>query len=164
MWTAWKKKITVTNGTYLAKFPVAVRFLYRFGSWAWMLLARAEVFRACDCYPLLSICTPCCVLVRVVAQSLKSVKLLATSKRTQQLPKLLGQQCWELLRPSARSLRKVVQHSRSELHSRISRNHVVYTWIADVENHIIHIHQLRQDCKEMRSACSLKIYVFAYCT
>ena len=33
-----------------------------------------------------SVCTPCCVLSGVVAQSLKPVKLLATCKRTQQLP------------------------------------------------------------------------------
>ena len=45
-----------------------------------------------------SVCTPCCMLLRV-AQSLKPVKLLATWKRTQQLTALLGQQCWELLRP-----------------------------------------------------------------
>ena len=36
-----------------------------------------------------SFCTPCCicVLLAVVAQSFKTVKLLATCKRTQQLPK-----------------------------------------------------------------------------
>ena len=49
----------------------------------------------------------CCVrlhtLLHVVAQCLKPVKLLANWKRTQQLPTLLGQQCWELLRPFARS-------------------------------------------------------------
>ena len=46
-----------------------------------------------------------CVLLGVVAQSLKPVKLLAPWKRTQELPILLGQQCWELLRPFTRSLR-----------------------------------------------------------
>ena len=40
--------------------------------------------------------TCCSVLLRVVAQSLKPVKLLATCKRRQQ--------CWELLRPFARIL------------------------------------------------------------
>ena len=60
-----------------------------------------------------SVCTPCCVLLGVVAQSLKPVKLLATCKRTQQLPTMLrpfargfklrangrnnSQHCWELL-------------------------------------------------------------------
>ena len=44
----------------------------------------------------------CCGLLGVVAQSLKPVKLLATRKRTQQLPILLGQQCWELLCPFVR--------------------------------------------------------------
>ena len=39
----------------------------------------------------------------VVAQSLKPFKLLATCKRTQQLLAMLGQQCWELLRPFSRS-------------------------------------------------------------
>ena len=46
----------------------------------------------------------CCVrlhtLLHVVAQNLKPVKLLATCKRTRQLPTLLGQQCWELLSAS----------------------------------------------------------------
>ena len=37
-----------------------------------------------------SVCTPCCVLLRVVAQSLKPVKLLPTCKRTQQLPTMLS--------------------------------------------------------------------------
>ena len=46
-----------------------------------------------------------CVLLEVVAQSLKPVKLLAPWKRTQELPILLGQQSWELLRPFTRSLR-----------------------------------------------------------
>ena len=46
-----------------------------------------------------------CVLLGVVAQSLKPVKLLAPWTRTQELLILLGQQCWELLRPFTRSLR-----------------------------------------------------------
>ena len=54
-----------------------------------------------------SICTPCCMLLRVVkgvvVQNLKPVDLLATCKRTQQRPTLLGQQWWELLHPFARS-------------------------------------------------------------
>ena len=40
-----------------------------------------------------SVCTPCCMLLRivgVVAQSLKQVKRLATCKRAQKLPTLLG--------------------------------------------------------------------------
>ena len=44
-----------------------------------------------------------CVLLGVVAQSLKRVKLLAAFKQTQQIPTLLGQQCWELLSPFVRS-------------------------------------------------------------
>ena len=49
-----------------------------------------------------SVCTPCCimpgrVLLGVVTQSLKPVKLLATRKQTQQLPTLL-----QLLHPLAR--------------------------------------------------------------
>ena len=35
-------------------------------------------------------CTPCCMLLGVVAQSLKSVKLLATWKRMQQTPNIVG--------------------------------------------------------------------------
>ena len=42
-----------------------------------------------------SVCTPCCMLLGFVALSLKPVKLLATWKRTQQLP--------TMLRPFARS-------------------------------------------------------------
>ena len=42
----------------------------------------------------------CWMLLRVVAQSLKPVKLCR-----QQLPTLLAQRCWELLRPFQRSLR-----------------------------------------------------------
>ena len=34
-------------------------------------------------------CIPCCMLLGVFAQSLKPVKLLATSKQTQQLPTVL---------------------------------------------------------------------------
>ena len=37
-----------------------------------------------------SFCSPCCMLLGVVAQSLKPVKLLAMCKRTQQLPTLLA--------------------------------------------------------------------------
>ena len=37
----------------------------------------------------------CCMLLRVVMQSLKPVKILAPCKR--------AQHCWELLRPFARS-------------------------------------------------------------
>ena len=51
-----------------------------------------------------SVCTSYCMLLRVVAQCLIPVKRLATCKRTQQLPTWLGQQCWELLRPFARTL------------------------------------------------------------
>ena len=44
-----------------------------------------------------------------VSQSLKPVKILATCKRTQQLPTLFGQQCCELLRPFAH----YCQHGRN---------------------------------------------------
>ena len=46
----------------------------------------------------------CCLLLGVVAQSLKPVKRSTTCKRAQQVPTLSGQQFWELLRPFARSL------------------------------------------------------------
>ena len=126
----------------------------------------------CSMLHVASVCTPCCMLLRVVAQSLKPVKLFSQQlptfllfrdrrsvtqqcwirlhsssnivgashahyawftktyrlypfhdalqvptllgvvasvcrplpRRTQQLPTLLAQQCWELLRPFARSL------------------------------------------------------------
>ena len=50
---------------------------------------------------------------RVVAQSLKPIKRLAACKRTQQLPTLMAQQCWELLRPFAHSfINKVRSYER----------------------------------------------------
>ena len=48
--------------------------------------------------------TPCCMLLRVVAQNLKPVKLLATCKRTQQLP--------AMLRPFARSLTEILEQAQ----------------------------------------------------
>ena len=50
------------------------------------------------------VCTPCCMSLRVVAQNLKPVKLLATCKRTQQLP--------EMLRPFARSLTEILEQAQ----------------------------------------------------
>ena len=44
-----------------------------------------------------SVCTPCCMFLGDVGQSLKPVKLLAMCKRTQQLPTLLDVTCWEML-------------------------------------------------------------------
>ena len=46
----------------------------------------------------------CCELLEVVAQNLKPVKLLATCKRTQQLP--------AMLRPFARSLTEILEHAQ----------------------------------------------------
>ena len=61
------------------------------------------------CYVLRPFAHPvacCCMFFKVVTQSLKSVKRLAPCKRTtQNLQKLLGQQCWELLRTFARSFK-----------------------------------------------------------
>ena len=56
------------------------------------------------CYMLRPFAHPiaCCwVLLGVIAQSLKPVKLSATCKRTQQLPALLGQQYWKLLKEAS---------------------------------------------------------------
>ena len=58
-----------------------------------------------ECYMLRPFAHPVacfCVLLGVVAQSLEPVKLLAAFKQTQQLPILLGQQCWELWCPFVR--------------------------------------------------------------
>ena len=60
-----------------------------------------------ECYtlrPFAHLVACCCVLLEVVAQSLKPVKRSTTCKRAQQVPALSGQQFWELLRPFARSL------------------------------------------------------------
>ena len=48
-------------------------------------------------HTLLHVVASCCVLLGVIVQSLKPVKLLAICKRTQQLPTLLGQPCSELI-------------------------------------------------------------------
>ena len=53
----------------------------------------ANNFQHCWLLYVASVCTPvacCCVLLGVVAQSLKPIRLLATCKRTQQLPTLLA--------------------------------------------------------------------------
>ena len=50
----------------------------------------ANNFQHCWLLYVASLCTPCCMLFGVAAQSLKPVKLLATCKRTQQLTTLLG--------------------------------------------------------------------------
>ena len=64
-----------------------------------------------------SVCPPCCMLLGVVTQSLKPVKLSTTCKRTQQVRTLSGQQSWELLRPFARSvIPKSDQHQFSTEH------------------------------------------------
>ena len=55
---------------------------------------KAPCKRAQNCWILyMSVCTPCCMLVGVVGQSLKN-KLLATCKRRQKIPTLLAQHCW----------------------------------------------------------------------
>ena len=51
-----------------------------------------------------SVCARCCVLLGVIAQSLKPVKPSTSYKQAQQVPNLSDQQFWELLRPFARSL------------------------------------------------------------
>ena len=129
-----------------------------------MLLARAEVFRACDCYP---IAVPLQTPLRVVAQSLKPVKLLAMANGPSN-----SQRCWannagsccvRLLVALGTSFNIPEANCTAEFLQIMSFIHE-YKNIADVENHIIRIRQLQQDCKEMRSAWFLKIYVFAYCT
>ena len=64
----------------------------------------------------------CCVLLGVVAQSLKPVKRLAPYKWTYQLPTLLGQQCWELLRSFVRSLTR----SPEGVHTNKTDNQTVF--------------------------------------
>ena len=67
----------------------------------WILYFKAPCKRKESCWILnvASVCTLCCmfcVSLAVVAQTLKPVKLLATCKRTHQLPTILivfGQQC-----------------------------------------------------------------------
>ena len=70
----------------------------------------------------------CCVLLGVVAQSLKPVKRLAPYKWTYQLPTLLGQQCWELLRSFARSLTR----SPEGVHTNKTDNQTVFLFRKDI--------------------------------
>ena len=90
----------------------------------------ANNFQHCWMLHVASVCTPCCMLLDVVACCCAKLEtgqtgcILPTThcrfhhcweflhpfrtllpKRTQQLPTLLAQQWWELLRPFARSLR-----------------------------------------------------------
>ena len=53
-----------------------------------------------------SACAPRCMLLRVVAQCLKPVKLLCYLQTDTTTPNIVGQQCWELLRPLAGSIRQ----------------------------------------------------------
>ena len=58
----------------------------------------------------------CCVLLWVVAHSLKPVKRLTSYVQTDAtIPNIAGQQCWELLCPFARSLKVLLQHQRTIL-------------------------------------------------
>ena len=66
-------------------------------------MLRANQRNIVGCYNYVAFaCTPCCMLLGVVAQSLEPVKLLATCKWTQQLP--------TMLRPFARDLKDRVGH------------------------------------------------------
>ena len=64
-----------------------------------------------------SVSTPCCMLfVCWETQSLKPIKLLATCKRTQRLPTMLGVAWPTRLRPLARGLRGLRRHRNSVQH------------------------------------------------
>ena len=61
-----------------------------------------------------SVSTPCCMLfVCCETQSLQPIKLLATCKRTQRLPTMLGVAWPTRLRPLARGLRGLRRHRNS---------------------------------------------------
>ena len=87
------------------------------------------------CYMLRPFAHPvacCCVLLGVVAQSLKPVKLLGLG--------LVGQQCWELLRPFARSLLKKGQEEVicMSFQSPRTRAHVSSIWkeLKDIQHYL----------------------------
>ena len=67
--------------------------------------SKASSKRTQHCWRLhvASVCTPCCILLRVVGSC--CIRLNTTATRTQQHAKLLAQQCCELLRPFTSSLR-----------------------------------------------------------
>ena len=69
--------------------------------------------KKCCMLPVAFVCTPVCMLLGVIAQSLKPVSFpLSTAAPkivTQQLPTLLARQYWELLSPFVRSLMRFSQ-------------------------------------------------------
>ena len=68
------------------------------------------------------------MLLGVVAQSLKPFKRLGPCKWTYQLPTLLGQQCWELLRSFGRSLTR----SPEGVHTNETDNQIVFLFRKDI--------------------------------
>ena len=90
----------------------SIRSFHPTASCKCMQHCRPTALNIVECYmlrPLAHSVACCCnvvaMLLGVVAQSLKLVKLLDMCKWTQQLSTLLGQQCWELLCPFAHSLK-----------------------------------------------------------
>ena len=55
------------------------------------------------------VCTPRCILLRVFGSTSCCIRLHTIATRTQQHATSLAQQCWEFLRPFARSLRQAGQ-------------------------------------------------------
>ena len=77
------QRISTNVSQSLSKVQTDATFLANNSQHCWMLHVA-------------SVCTPCCMLLGVVAQ-------------TQQLQTLLGQQCWKLLRLFAGSFRSFVR-------------------------------------------------------
>ena len=74
----------------------------------------------------------CCVLLGVLAQSLKPVNE-TTCKRTKHLPTLLDQQSWELLRPFPRSLIANIYGQSSKTASKAYYD----TFVNRLESHLV---------------------------
>ena len=64
----------------------------------------ANNFQRCWMLDVASVCTPCCMLLRVVGSCCAKFETGQTFEPT--TPNIVGQQCWELLRPFACSLRQ----------------------------------------------------------
>ena len=77
---------------------------------------RSKIPVHCWMLHVTSVCTPCYMLLGVVAQSLKLVKLLSHQLPTFRSPKRLAQQCWIRLHSSSMlGLRTRITHSLQSL-------------------------------------------------
>ena len=127
----WGLSILKGKSTLLQiSFTWTKLYISVFSSYFRKLMARRQLqsiqFQApckrtqhCGMLHVASVCTPCCMLLDVVAYCCAKFEIGQTFQplptRAQQLSTLLPQQCWELLRPFARSLSVSVNEEESKL-------------------------------------------------